>query len=58
MTKRVYEYRVVIYSGGRWVTLGTIRRPGALMAAWKGAKLGVWPSVVTRVSSPGVQKKP
>lgn len=45
----VYEYRIEVYSGGKWVTLGQVRRPGALLAAWTGAGLGRWPAHVTRV---------
>lgn len=55
MAKQVYTYRVEAYSNGRWVTLGNIRRPGPLLAAWKGAGLGVWPSIVRRVPPPQVQ---
>lgn len=58
MSDRVFEYRVQVYSAGRWLVLGTIRRPGPLLAAWKGAQLGVWPSLVARSSSPGVRKPP
>lgn len=48
MTKQVFTYRVEVYSNGKWVTLGTIRRPGALLAAWRGAGLGAWPAHVKR----------
>lgn len=51
-SKRVMEYRIEAYSNGRWVTLGTIRRPGPLLAAWKGAQLGAWPGFVKRVPPP------
>lgn len=50
---KLYTYRVDVYSGGRWVVVGTIKRHHQLKAAWAGAAPGNLPGAVklTRVEN-------
>jgi hypothetical protein len=48
MARVVHTYRVEVYSNGKWILLGRIRRPGPLLPAWKGAHLGIWSGHVRR----------
>lgn len=46
----VSTYRVEVYTNGKWILLGYVRRPGPLLAAWKGAQLGSFPAHVRRIA--------